>query len=146
MRKFKPFLTRSQYILAYDLLRNCMTIFIFLSRHWQELGYLILYITARPDMQQKKVVAWLAQHNFPHGLVSFMDGMSYDPLRQKANFLKGLVNEAKIQVKRRNYVLQYQSFRNDFKNLCPDIFYFTLFWFNIILLSIFVLTVVVKHE
>ncbi len=69
-----------------------------ICRHWQELGYLILYITARPDMQQKKVVAWLAQHNFPHGLVSFMDGMSYDPLRQKANYLKSLVSEAKIQV------------------------------------------------
>lgn len=128
MRKFKPFLTHSQYILACDLLQNCMTIFIFLSRHWQELGYLILYITARPDMQQKKVVAWLAQHNFPHGLVSFMDGMSYDPLRQKANYLKGLVNEAKIQVKRRNYVPQYQSFRNDFKNCYVQKFFcFTLF-------------------
>ena len=145
MRKFKPFLTHSQYILACDLQQNCMTIFIFLSRHWQELGYLILYITARPDMQQKKVVAWLAQHNFPHGLVSFMDGMSYDPLRQKANYLKGLVNEAKIQVKRRNYVLQYQGFRNDFKNCYVQIF-FILLYFNFILLSIFVLTVLVEHE
>ncbi len=62
------------------------------------MGYLILYITARPDMQQKKVVAWLAQHNFPHGLVTFMDGLSADPLRQKANYLRGLINDAKIQV------------------------------------------------
>ena len=64
-------------------------------------------------MQQKKVVAWLAQHNFPHGLVSFMDGMSYDPLRQKANYLKGLVNEAKIQVNKLNYAHYYQSFKTD---------------------------------
>jgi hypothetical protein len=62
-------------------------------RHWQELGFLILYVSARPDMQQKKVVAWLAQHNFPHGLVAFMDGLSADPLRQKANYLKALCNE-----------------------------------------------------
>ena len=47
-------------------------------------------------MQQKKVVAWLAQHNFPHGMVSFMDGLSADPLRQKANYLKQLTNEVKI--------------------------------------------------
>lgn len=65
----------------------------YIYRHWQELGYLIIYITARPDMQQKKVVAWLAQHNFPHGMVAFMDGLSADPLRQKSNFLKNLVQE-----------------------------------------------------
>ena len=56
-----------------------------------------------------------------------MDGMSYDPLRQKANYLKGLVNEAKIQVKRRNYLTQYQSSEmiSSQKLLCPAIFYFT---------------------
>jgi hypothetical protein len=36
-------------------------------RHWQELGYLLIYITGRPDMQQQRVVSWLSQHNFPHG-------------------------------------------------------------------------------
>ncbi|KAK2180833.1 hypothetical protein NP493_423g01019 [Ridgeia piscesae] len=67
-------------------------------RYWQDLGYLIIYVTARPDMQQKKVVTWLAQHNFPHGLVSFIDGLSADPLRQKANYLKQLKNEAQIEI------------------------------------------------
>ncbi|XP_035721688.1 protein retinal degeneration B-like isoform X2 [Vespa mandarinia] len=62
-------------------------------RHWQELGYLIIYITARPDMQQKKVVSWLSQHNFPHGLVSFADGLSTDPLGHKAAYLNNLVQE-----------------------------------------------------
>ena len=62
-------------------------------RHWQDLGYLIIYVSARPDMQQKKVVTWLAQHNFPHGMVSFIDGLSAEPLRQKANYLKQLRNE-----------------------------------------------------
>jgi hypothetical protein len=38
------------------------------NRYWQELGYIIIYITARPDMQQRRVVHWLAEHNFPHGL------------------------------------------------------------------------------
>ncbi|KAG7188206.1 hypothetical protein KM043_016080 [Ampulex compressa] len=62
-------------------------------RHWQELGYLIIYITARPNMQQQKVVSWLSQHNFPHGLVSFADGLSTDPLGHKAAYLNRLVQE-----------------------------------------------------
>ncbi|XP_059481583.1 protein retinal degeneration B isoform X2 [Neocloeon triangulifer] len=62
-------------------------------RHWQELGYLIIYMTGRPDMQQQKVVSWLSQHNFPHGLVSFADGLSTDPLGHKAAYLKSLMEE-----------------------------------------------------
>uniref|UniRef100_A0A8C9TTK4 Phosphatidylinositol transfer protein membrane associated 2 n=1 Tax=Scleropages formosus TaxID=113540 RepID=A0A8C9TTK4_SCLFO len=62
-------------------------------RHWQDLGYLIIYITGRPDMQKQRVVAWLSQHNFPHGIVSFCDGLVHDPLRHKANFLKSLITD-----------------------------------------------------
>ena len=49
---------------------------------------MIIYVTGRPDMQQRRVVSWLAQHNFPHGLLSFADGLSTDPLRHKAEYLK----------------------------------------------------------
>ena len=52
-----------------------------------------MYISARPDMQLRKVVSWLAQHNFPHGMVAFMDGVSADPMRTKAQYLKSLVKE-----------------------------------------------------
>lgn len=62
-------------------------------RHWQDAGYLIVYVTGRPDMQKHRVVAWLSQHNFPHGVVSFCDGLTHDPLRQKAMFLQCLVQE-----------------------------------------------------
>lgn len=62
-------------------------------RFWQDLGYLILYITGRPDMQQRKVVSWLAEHNFPHGLVFFSDGFSTDPLGHKAAHLNSLIND-----------------------------------------------------
>lgn len=62
-------------------------------RFWQDLGYLILYITGRPDMQQRKVISWLAEHNFPHGLVFFSDGFSTDPLGHKAAHLNGLIND-----------------------------------------------------
>ncbi|XP_074061573.1 membrane-associated phosphatidylinositol transfer protein 2 isoform X2 [Macrotis lagotis] len=67
-------------------------------RHWQDLGYLIIYVTGRPDMQKQRVVAWLAQHNFPHGIVSFCDGLVHDPLRHKANFLKFLITELSMRV------------------------------------------------
>lgn len=88
---------------------DCVIVF----RHWQELGYLIIYITARPDMQQRRVVTWLAQHNFPHGMVAFMDGLSTDPLRQKANFLKQLVQEVST--------LQTAYEVLCFSPLCPNI-------------------------
>ncbi|KAG9261384.1 membrane-associated phosphatidylinositol transfer protein 2 [Astyanax mexicanus] len=66
-------------------------------RHWQDLGYVIIYVTGRPDMQKQRVVAWLSQHNFPHGIVSFCDGLVHDPLRHKANFLKSLITEAQMK-------------------------------------------------
>ncbi|XP_049819691.1 protein retinal degeneration B-like isoform X2 [Aethina tumida] len=62
-------------------------------RHWQELGYLIIYTTGRPDMQHRRVVSWLSQHNFPHGLISFADGLSTDPLGHKAAYLKNLIEK-----------------------------------------------------
>ncbi|XP_072096856.1 membrane-associated phosphatidylinositol transfer protein 2 isoform X1 [Mobula birostris] len=67
-------------------------------RHWQDLGYFIVYVTGRPDMQKQRVVAWLAQHNFPHGIVSFCDGLVHDPLRHKANFLRSLVQDVSVKV------------------------------------------------
>jgi hypothetical protein len=67
-------------------------------RHWQELGYLILYVTGRPDMQLQRVVSWLAQHNFPHGLVSFADGFTTDPLRHKAEYLRSLIHDHDVAI------------------------------------------------
>ncbi|XP_071618497.1 membrane-associated phosphatidylinositol transfer protein 1 [Heliangelus exortis] len=67
-------------------------------RHWQDLGYMIIYVTGRPDMQKHRVVAWLSQHNFPHGVVSFCDGLTHDPLRQKAAFLQSLRSEVEVAI------------------------------------------------
>ncbi|XP_030237825.1 membrane-associated phosphatidylinositol transfer protein 3 [Gadus morhua] len=67
-------------------------------RHWQELGYLIIYITGRPDMQKQRVVSWLSQHNFPHGMIFFSEGLVHDPLRQKTIFLRNLVQECHIKI------------------------------------------------
>ncbi|XP_051533392.1 PITP-less RdgB-like protein [Myxocyprinus asiaticus] len=67
-------------------------------RHWQDLGYLIIYITGRPDMQKQRVVSWLSQHNFPQGMVFFSEGLVHDPLRQKTIFLKSLLKECHIKI------------------------------------------------
>ncbi|CAD5120699.1 DgyrCDS9263 [Dimorphilus gyrociliatus] len=67
-------------------------------RMWQDLGYLILYITARPDMQHRVVVSWLAQHNFPYGMVAFMDGLTAEPMKQKTQYLQHLVKNANIKI------------------------------------------------
>ncbi|XP_056139466.1 membrane-associated phosphatidylinositol transfer protein 3 [Lampris incognitus] len=67
-------------------------------RHWQDLGYLIIYITGRPDMQKQRVVSWLSQHNFPHGMIFFSEGLVHDPLRQKTIFLRNLVQECHIKI------------------------------------------------
>lgn len=69
-----------------------------ICRHWQELGYLLVYVTGRPDMQQQRVLSWLSQHNFPHGLVSFADGLSTDPLGHKTAYLNGLVQQHGVVV------------------------------------------------
>ncbi|KAJ8385058.1 hypothetical protein AAFF_G00195880 [Aldrovandia affinis] len=67
-------------------------------RHWQDLGYLIIYITGRPDMQKQRVVSWLSQHNFPHGMIFFSEGLVHDPLRQKTIFLRNLMQECHIKI------------------------------------------------
>lgn len=67
-------------------------------RYWQELGYLIIYVTARPDIQHYKVTNWLAQHNFPLGMVYFSDGLSRDPMRQKTEILRSLTVNNCIQL------------------------------------------------
>ncbi|XGW16419.1 hypothetical protein V3C99_001689 [Haemonchus contortus] len=61
-------------------------------RYWFEQGQVILYLTARPDMQQRVVSAWLAQHCFPHGLLLFNPSFSTDPLKQKSLHLKQIVD------------------------------------------------------
>ncbi|XP_068173107.1 LOW QUALITY PROTEIN: membrane-associated phosphatidylinositol transfer protein 3 [Antennarius striatus] len=67
-------------------------------RHWQDLGYLIIYITGRPDMQKQRVVSWLSQHNFPHGMIFFSEGLVHDPLRQKTIFLRNLIQDCHIKI------------------------------------------------
>ena len=81
-----------------DQTRHATIICHVVVRHWQDLGYLIIYVTGRPCMQLQKVVSWLTRHNFPQGLVSFADGFSTDPLGHKTEYLKHLQQEHSIVV------------------------------------------------
>ncbi|CAF3708247.1 unnamed protein product [Rotaria sp. Silwood1] len=65
-------------------------------RYWQDLGYIIIYVTARPDIQQRHVIHWLAQHNFPHGLTLFNDGICREPIKHKAEMIRNLVDNADL--------------------------------------------------
>ncbi|CAF1119442.1 unnamed protein product [Rotaria sordida] len=67
-------------------------------RYWQELGYIIIYVTARPDIQQRRVIHWLAQHNFPHGLTLFNDGISREPIKHKAEMIRNIVENANLVI------------------------------------------------
>ena len=53
-------------------------------------GFLLLYVTARPDMQERAVSAWVALHNFPHALLFFAPSFSTDPLNKKTCYLRQL--------------------------------------------------------
>ncbi|XP_047661836.1 membrane-associated phosphatidylinositol transfer protein 3-like [Tachysurus fulvidraco] len=67
-------------------------------RHWQDLGYLIIYITGRTNTQKQRVVSWLSKHNFPQGMVFFSEGLVHRHLRQKTRFLRSLINECHINI------------------------------------------------
>lgn len=47
-------------------------------------------------MQKQRVVSWLSQHNFPHGMIFFSEGLVHDPLRQKTIFLRNLIQEVHL--------------------------------------------------
>ncbi|THD27193.1 Membrane-associated phosphatidylinositol transfer protein 1 [Fasciola hepatica] len=68
------------------------------ARHWYALGYLIIYLSARPDMQQRRVTSWLANHNFPQGITLFVEGISTDPLRQKCQLLKNICQKVQLKI------------------------------------------------
>ena len=54
---------------------NCVYVFV-AYRLWQERGYLIIYVTGRPEFQKDAVITWLAKHQFPLGVVSCAETIS----------------------------------------------------------------------
>ena len=66
-------------------------------RYWQELGYLIIYITGRPDVQKDYVLSFLGAHGFPLGVVACAETLSADSQSLKTLFLARLIKEASQQ-------------------------------------------------
>eukprot|EP00123_Amoebidium_parasiticum_P000762 comp11663_c0_seq1/m.6180 comp11663_c0_seq1/g.6180 ORF comp11663_c0_seq1/g.6180 comp11663_c0_seq1/m.6180 type:complete len:1057 (-) comp11663_c0_seq1:305-3475(-) len=65
-----------------------------IAREWANKDYLLVYLTARPDIQQANITRWLARHNFPLGCLHFTGLMD-----TKSGYLKGLVEETEIVVR-----------------------------------------------
>ena len=101
-------------------------------RYWSDAGYLIIYISSRPDMQKNRVGQWLKQHNFPQGVTFFQKGIYHDPYSRKVFYfmnsrpskqnikgtmLKNLVNNCELDVEAvygsARDVSIYQSLRLD---------------------------------
>lgn len=47
-------------------------------------------------MQRRRVTNWMANHNFPFGMTFFLNGLYSDPLKQKAQMLKTVVENVCI--------------------------------------------------
>ncbi|KAG8229664.1 hypothetical protein J437_LFUL008597 [Ladona fulva] len=67
-------------------------------RFWEQKGYLIVYITGRPEMQLQKVKSWLYEYKFPRGMLSFADSYAPDPLGHKAYYLRNLIKKHEVVV------------------------------------------------
>ena len=55
---------------------NLVCVCVCTHRLWQERGYLIIYVTGRPEFQKDAVITWLAKHQFPLGVVSCCETIS----------------------------------------------------------------------
>jgi hypothetical protein len=67
-------------------------------RYWSDNGYLIMYISSRPDMQKNRVIQWLKQHNFPQGICFFAKGITHDPYGRKGTMLKNIISSCQLEV------------------------------------------------
>ncbi len=64
-------------------------------RSWQELGYLIIYISGRPDVQKDSILSFLGSHDFPLGLVVCADSLSTDSQSLKTAYLGRLIKQVR---------------------------------------------------
>jgi hypothetical protein len=64
------------------------------ASHWRDLGYLLVYLTGRPDVQKDTIMKFLAANGFPLGMVACADSIT-DP-HLKTLCLARLIKEAKM--------------------------------------------------
>lgn len=67
-------------------------------RHWQDLGYLIIYVSSRLLFQKGQVMSWLSQHNFPFGIIHFCENISTDFQKHKIDFLKNITKYENVSI------------------------------------------------
>ena len=66
-------------------------------RSWQELGYLIIYISGRlADLQKDYILKFLGCHGFPLGLLFCADSFSADAQSVKTAYLARLIKQASL--------------------------------------------------
>lgn len=68
-------------------------------RCWQERGYLIIYVTGRPDWQKDAVQQFLGTHSFPLGLIYCAESLSTDA-HLKTLYLARLIKEVRTSSQR----------------------------------------------
>jgi hypothetical protein len=61
------------------------------ASHWRDLGYLLVYLTGRPDVQKDTIMKFLAANGFPLGVVACADSIT-DP-HLKTLYLARLIKE-----------------------------------------------------
>lgn len=60
--------------------------------YWKDLGFLLVYLSGRPDMQKEYIMTFLATNAFPLGLVACSDTISTDS-HLKTLYLARLIRE-----------------------------------------------------
>ena len=78
------------------------------TRFWQELGYLIIYISGRPDVQKDDILNFLGRHAFPLGLVICAQSFSTDTHSMKTAFLARLIKLVSLVRQRVHEVISRQ--------------------------------------
>jgi phosphoserine phosphatase len=74
------------------------------AQAWADRGYLIVYLTGRPDLLRRSSEQWLVDHGFPPGVVHLTDTLgqtlptSGGVARYKTEFLRRLQEEAGLEL------------------------------------------------
>ncbi|KAI6657567.1 Membrane-associated phosphatidylinositol transfer protein 2 [Oopsacas minuta] len=65
---------------------------------WKNHGYLIFYVTARPDMQKNDIMHWFDKKNFPSALTYFNEGVTTDPQAHKSTYIRHLIQDLGVRI------------------------------------------------
>ena len=88
--------------MSYTILNSYRKLFVemetFDARFWKNLGYLIFYMTARPDMQKTDIMHWFEKKSFPSALTYFNEGVTTEPQSHKSAYIRHLIRDLGVKV------------------------------------------------